>query len=63
MELQNKILKIRQEKELTPEQFANTLNVTKQTVSKWELGKAKPKLKYLKLITKIYSINLQNLIE
>ena len=63
MELKNKILNIRQQRELTQKQFANTLNVTKQTVSKWELGKAKPKLKYLKLITKIYCINLQNLIE
>ena len=45
MELKNKILNIRQQRELTQKQFANTLNVTRQTVSKWELGTTTPDYK------------------
>lgn len=38
MELGNKILELRKQKNLSQEQLAEKLNVTRQTISKWELG-------------------------
>ena len=38
MEFGNKLYELRKEKGLSQEELANHLEVTRQTVSKWELG-------------------------
>lgn len=44
MKLNEKILKLRKEKGLSQEELANDLKVSRQSVSKWELGEASPEL-------------------
>ena len=38
------IKELRKEKDLTQEQLAEKLNVTRQTISKWELGLTTPEM-------------------
>ena len=62
MELGCKIVQLRKQNKLTQKKLADKLNVTKQTISKWELGKSRPKIQYLKNICKEYNIKLEELI-
>lgn len=38
MEFNNRLFELRKQKGLSQEELANKLNVSKQTVSKWEIG-------------------------
>lgn len=38
MELKDKLLMLRKEKNLSQQQLADQLNVSRQSISKWELG-------------------------
>ncbi len=58
----NKIKKIREEKGLTQEKFAEILGISGKQVSKWELGKFKPSLKYLVKICELMSVSADWLI-
>ena len=62
MELGNKILKLRKKQELSQEQLAEKLNVTRQTISKWELGETTPDIKQAKELSKIFDISLDELV-
>ena len=42
MDLGNKILKLRKEKGYSQEELAEKLDVTRQTISNWELGSTQP---------------------
>ncbi len=50
-----KITIIRKENNLTQEQFAEILNVSRQSVSKWELGTSFPDTEKLIKISKLFS--------
>jgi transcriptional regulator with XRE-family HTH domain len=62
MELKDKIQKIRKDKGLTQEQFANAIFVTRTAVSKWETGRGVPGIESLKMIAKIYNLSLDELL-
>jgi len=51
----------RDEKKLTQEQAAELLNVSRQTISKWELGEGYPKVDKLLLLAKELNISLDYL--
>ena len=63
MKLSEQIIKIRNEHNLTQEQFANELFVTRQAVSKWERGLSIPDIEIIKQISKKYNISLNVLLE
>ena len=46
MELSEKIQKLRKEHNMTQEQFAEKLFVSRTAVSKWETGRGMPSMKY-----------------
>lgn len=54
---------LRKEKGLTQEQFAEIVNVSNRTVSRWENGNNMPDLDILIQISDYYEINLRELLE
>ena len=59
MSLGERISTIRKEKGLSQEAFGNELNVTRQTVSKWELDQAYPEVDKLIEISKKYDVSIE----
>lgn len=55
------LMELRKKNGLSQEDLANKLNVTRQTVSKWELEQTSPSLKDLKNISEIFNISLDEL--
>ena len=62
IELGDKILELRKKKNLSQENLAEKLNVTRQTISKWELGETAPDIKQAKELSKIFDISLDELV-
>ena len=61
MEIGNKILELRKKENISQEQLAEKMNVTRQTISKWELGETTPDIKQAKVLSKIFNISLDEL--
>lgn len=61
MTLGNKILSLRKTINLSQEQLAEQLGVTRQTISKWELDETAPDLKQAKQLSKIFKVSLDEL--
>ena len=61
MNLGNKILELRKKENLSQEQLAEKMNVTRQTISKWELNETTPYIKQAKELSKIFKISLDEL--
>ena len=62
MEFGNKLLELRKKENLSEEALAEKLNVTRQTISKWELNETSPDLKQALLISKLFNISLDELV-
>ena len=54
---------LRKEKGITQEQFAETLNVARRTVSRWETGSNMPDLAVLIEIADFYDVELRELLD
>lgn len=54
--------RLRKNSKLTQEQLAEKLNVSRQTVAKWESGEALPDLDNCILMSKLYKISLDDLV-
>ena len=63
MELGNKIFNLRKDAKISQEQLAEKLNVTRQTISNWELGQTTPDIIQANEIAKIFNISLDELME
>lgn len=63
VQIGNFIKNLRKKNNLTQKQFADKLGVTYQAVSKWETGKSIPDIILLKEISKIFSVNINELLE
>ena len=61
MEIGNKILEFRKKENLSQEQLAEKMDVTRQTISKWELNETAPDIKQAKELSKIFKISLDEL--
>lgn len=53
---------VRQNKNITQEDVAKRLYITRQTLSRWEQGKTLPNIYALKKLSLIYQINLDDLV-
>lgn len=62
MELSSKIQKLRKERGLTQEQFAQQLFVSRTAVSKWETGRGTPNIESLKMIAGLCEVTLDDLL-
>ena len=62
MEFGNKLYEMRKEKGLSQEELASRLEVTRQTVSKRELGDSTPDLDQLGLLAELFEISLDELV-
>lgn len=63
MNLGNKILALRKKKGLSQEALAEKVNVTRQTISNWELGETSPNPEQLKLLSKELNISIDELLD
>ena len=63
MDLGNKILKLRKEKGYSQEELAEKLDVTRQTISNWELGSTQPNPEQLKGLSKILNVSIDELLD
>lgn len=63
MNLGEKITKLRKKYNYSQELLAERLNVSRQTISKWELGQAKPDVENIKNISKLFDITYDYLID
>jgi len=63
MKFNEKLLKLRKENALSQEELGEKLNVTRQTVSKWELGETTPEMEKLVEMAKLFNISVDELIK
>lgn len=61
MNINEKILLLRKKEGLSQEGLAEKLNVTRQTVSNWELGQTTPDIQQAKNIAQVFKISLDDL--
>lgn len=56
------IKKLRMQKDITQEQLAERLHVTRQAVSNWENGKTQPDVETLSMLAECFEISVEELI-
>ena len=61
MKLSENLKRIRKENDLSQEQLAKQLGVSRQSVSKWESGQSYPEMDKVLLICKLYNFNMDEL--
>ena len=62
MELNEKLQELRKQKQLTQEELAEILFVSRTAISKWESGRGYPSIESLKAISKLFSISVDELL-
>ncbi len=62
MEFNEKLQELRKNKELTQEELAESLYVSRTAVSKWEPGRGYPNIESLKEISKFFSVSIDELL-
>lgn len=63
MNIGKRMYEIRQQQNITQEQLASDLAISRQAVSKWESGKAIPDIENLMYISNLYDVSLDELIK
>ena len=63
MELGNRIKKFREKINMSQEELADKVYASRQTISNWENDKTYPDINSLKLLSNIFDVSLDNLIE
>lgn len=61
MKLSERLIGLRKEKNLSQEELAAVLNVSRQAVSRWETGLAAPSLDKLQFLAEFYGITIDEL--
>ena len=62
MEFNEKLQELRKQKELTQEELAESLYVSRTAVSKWESGRGYPNIESLKAIAKFFGVTIDELL-
>ena len=63
MELEKKLVELRKKNGLSQLKVAEELDVSRQAISKWEMGSAVPSPENLKLLSKLYKVSLDYLMD
>ena len=61
MKFEEKLIILRKQNLLSQEGLAEKLDVTRQTVSKWELGQSRPDMDKLTLMSKLFDVSIDTL--
>ncbi len=61
--LGEKILKLRKKEGISQEQLGEQVNVTRQTISNWELNETSPNPEQLKLLSKALKVSIDELLD
>ncbi len=62
MEFNEKLQQLRKQKDLTQEQLAEKLFVSRTAISKWESGKGYPNIESLKSISRLFEVSIDDLL-
>ena len=62
MELHERIDQLRKERNITQQDLADRLGVSRQAVSRWEMGTAKPEVESLTALAKVFDITVDELL-
>lgn len=62
MSLAEKLVRLRKEKGLTQMELAGELHVSRQAISRWEVGDAMPGMDNLKLLSELYEVSVDFLL-
>lgn len=63
MEFADKLTALRKSRELTQEQLAEQLNVSRQSVSKWESGQVIPEAEKLMELSRVFDVSIDYLLK
>ena len=63
MEFSEKLIALRKGRELTQEQLAEQLNVSRQSVSKWESAQSVPDIERILQLSDIFDVSLDYLLK
>ena len=63
MNIGKKIYEYRKKSYLSQEQLSERINVTRQTISNWELGETQPNAEQLKLLSKELNVSIDELLD
>ena len=63
MEFAEKLITLRKSRELTQEQLAEQLNVSRQSISKWESGQVIPEVEKIVELSKVFDLSLIHISE
>ena len=63
MNFSEKLQKLRKEKKMSQEELAELLNVSRQSVSKWESGQSYPEINKLIILSDLFKVTLDDLIK
>lgn len=61
MKFYEKLIILRKKALLSQEELAERLDVTRQTISKWELGQSKPDIDKLQMMSKLFEVDVNTL--
>ena len=62
MKFNEKLMSLRRKAGLSQEELGEKLNVTRQTISKWELGQTTPEMEKLKEMSNLFQISVDELL-
>ena len=62
-ETRKKILELRKKNGLSQEQLGEKIDVTRQTISNWELGETSPNPEQLKLLSRTLNVSIDELLD
>ena len=62
MEINKKLQELRKSRDLTQEELAEALYVSRTAISKWESGRGYPSIDSLKVISRFFSVKIDDLI-
>ena len=61
MELRDKLILLRKEKELSQADLAEILNVSRRAISRWEVGTSVPSMDNLSALSRLYNVSVDSL--
>lgn len=62
MEVKDVLFELRKKNDLTQDELAEKLFVTRQAVSRWESGETTPNIETLKMLSKLYDVSINTLL-
>lgn len=62
MNFNNRLYQLRKQRGFSQEELANRLNVSRQTVSKWEVGDSTPDMEKLAAMSELFGVSLDQLV-